>query len=754
MPRFPHSPLPLVAVLLAIAPPVLAQQALLDRSLHRESWRGNVEEVARLLKQGANPNIATQGSMPLHKAAGDGHLEIMRLLIKGGADVNAQEQDGRSVLAEAVSSHDAAVVRFLLDAGAKPDGFALGQACWLGRAENVQLLLDAGAKPDDGLVRAAQGGHAKLVKLLLDKGADVNTTAQSKVGDTALHTGALQGGPEVVRLLLEHGANPNFMNKARQTPLHRAISGDCELETVKLLVAAGARLNMPDEDGMTPVRMAAVRGRNTRTIYDWLIQSAGGKEPIAQRPADEVRPLRDTSTKTLIAALTAVKYDERTAARRELVARGGQILPEALQCLEAGDSIAPLLDVLVTVGPEAEPALPKVESLLASQQHGFSAFLAIERLKPGSFERLPLATREKAADTLYEAIAAAEPSMLTGYSLIALISMGDVSTASILKLLDSGDPELRRRAASTVKSAEFASESITAKLVKLATTDENRLVRLDALGALGIYGAPSESVKQTLLSQLMHPPPRVPPGADEEARRQLSDWHDTADRAARSLARFGPGIIDELLPMLTPLENPQRRPAITALVCLGGLAVPRLIELLGDDDSAVAISASVALANIGSAAVPALAEALKSDRESTVIQAAGILSRLGKSAAPAMPTLLQISAEDRRSDLCRVTAARAVLAIDPTCRSREEVLTTIPALLRILEKGSFREQGLAAETAGKIGPAARQALPLLHACAEWSAPTVDTQGLVRDYVQRAAQEAIAAIEKGAVTAQP
>src|SRR5688572_16387264 len=115
----------LAAVAFWPASPAVAQQAVLDKALFDASWQGNAEEVARLLKAGAKPNVITNGSMPLHKAAMLGHVEVMKLLIDGGAVVNAKGLDGRTPLVDAAGRPKLEATKLLLDAGAKPDGLAM-----------------------------------------------------------------------------------------------------------------------------------------------------------------------------------------------------------------------------------------------------------------------------------------------------------------------------------------------------------------------------------------------------------------------------------------------------------------------------------------------------------------------------------------------------------------------------------------------------------------------------------------------------
>jgi ankyrin repeat protein len=82
-------------------------------------------------------------------------------------------------------------------------------------------------------------GHATVVRLLLERGADVNAREREK-GATPLHLAASWGRSEVVLVLLEHGADVNARNHAGQTPLAVALENNQE-EAAALLRARGAR---------------------------------------------------------------------------------------------------------------------------------------------------------------------------------------------------------------------------------------------------------------------------------------------------------------------------------------------------------------------------------------------------------------------------------------------------------------------------------------------------------------------------------
>jgi cytohesin len=176
--------------------------------------RGDVQEVARLLAAGADPNVKDpDGDAPLHIAAEQCRADLAELLLKHGADPNARDNQGKTPLHIAVWGRCGAVVELLLRYGADPN-----------------------AKDADGETPLHKADRVELVELLLRYGADPN--ARSLRETTPLHAAVWRGDATLVELLLRHGGDPNVRDAQGGTPLHYAADG-C-VEVVKMLLAAGA----------------------------------------------------------------------------------------------------------------------------------------------------------------------------------------------------------------------------------------------------------------------------------------------------------------------------------------------------------------------------------------------------------------------------------------------------------------------------------------------------------------------------------
>jgi cytochrome c len=150
---------------------------------------------------------------------------------------------------------------------------AIHDAAKKGDVAAISAALDAGANinESDGaatpLYYAVQGAQLGAAKLLIERGADVNTV--SIFSDTPLGPAVERRNIELIRLLLDHGANPNSA-VGRQTVLHFAAARGC-LDCVKALVEAGADVNALTSDSQyrTPLHNAKLRG--FRDVADYLM---------------------------------------------------------------------------------------------------------------------------------------------------------------------------------------------------------------------------------------------------------------------------------------------------------------------------------------------------------------------------------------------------------------------------------------------------------------------------------------------------
>lgn len=195
-----------------------------DAALIDAAGRGDLAEVRRLLRQGADVTATdAQGRTALIAAAYGDHLDVGRALIQAGADVNVQDSTRQSAYLIPTADGSLAFLRLTLQAGAD-----------VHRTDSYN---------GTGLIRAADRGHVEIIAELLRTGIAIDHV--NRLGWTALLEAIIlgNGGPrhtEVVRLLVAAGANVNLADGGGVTPLaHAQRRGFSEIAAI--LQAAGAR---------------------------------------------------------------------------------------------------------------------------------------------------------------------------------------------------------------------------------------------------------------------------------------------------------------------------------------------------------------------------------------------------------------------------------------------------------------------------------------------------------------------------------
>ena len=234
---------------------------------------------ARLPEDRVPEEHASGELTPLLFAARDGHLESARLLIQAGADVNARAADGKDSLGLAIFNGNYAFASFLVDSGADvnlPDASGFTPLFWAVDRRNMETAPN--------FPWTVMEDPLPLVRKLLEAGADPNAVIDSTpmalmregspriVFATALMRAAFSGDPELVRLLLEFGADPHIRSSDDETALsaaagtgfifgyHRERPTVERLEVLRILVAEGLDLNWHDDYGITPLMAAANLG--------------------------------------------------------------------------------------------------------------------------------------------------------------------------------------------------------------------------------------------------------------------------------------------------------------------------------------------------------------------------------------------------------------------------------------------------------------------------------------------------------------
>ncbi|GMH43441.1 hypothetical protein BSKO_11363 [Bryopsis sp. KO-2023] len=288
-----------------------------DRARQKQEFASIESELKLLIDSGVDVNakVGTSGNTPLVLAAFAGLDELVRQLIDLGADVNGTIESGYSPLVVAARGNHQKVGEILIKAeadvkqesntGSFPQplnqsgpgennhrafrfeefykgawesevGYdvaglsALWWASYRGNGKLVKQLLDAGAEPTStsksgatALLMATQEGHVEVVRLLVDAGADAD--AASKKGSSPLLIAVQynkqnkENHVEICKLLLDGGANPNTLKPGSQQTVLWIAAYMSDPETTALLVEAKADVDREADDGSTPLYVATIK---------------------------------------------------------------------------------------------------------------------------------------------------------------------------------------------------------------------------------------------------------------------------------------------------------------------------------------------------------------------------------------------------------------------------------------------------------------------------------------------------------------
>jgi uncharacterized protein len=232
---------------------------------------GRTAIVDDLLRAGADANITNREKVsPLMRAATQDDAALVQKLLDANADLHHKDTRGDTALSFAAARGRRENLALLLEAGAQPEAIdrAFVSAAQYGEPEMARVLLERGADMKkvggEALVRAiAQDSTGRVndnVKLVIDMVGDVS--AQDANGWSAVHMAAQRGNPALLRLLLEKGADVNrvcackgFLDARDWTPLQMAARRG-RMEVVELLLTKDVDLRQVNSRGVTALHEA------------------------------------------------------------------------------------------------------------------------------------------------------------------------------------------------------------------------------------------------------------------------------------------------------------------------------------------------------------------------------------------------------------------------------------------------------------------------------------------------------------------
>jgi ankyrin repeat protein len=200
---------------------------------------------------------ARKEGLQLISASEKGDIEAVKSLLKKDVYIHAQDKQGRCALVAAAYRNNLEIVDLLISAGA-----------------------DVNMKDDtlqSAYLISTSDGFTELLKKTLKAGADVLCT--DSYNGTGLIRAADRGHVEIIRELLKTDIRVNHINKIGWTALHEAIilgdGGSRHTEIVRMLVDAGADVNLPDKDGVSP--LAHAKNKRFTSIIN-ILENSGAKQ--------------------------------------------------------------------------------------------------------------------------------------------------------------------------------------------------------------------------------------------------------------------------------------------------------------------------------------------------------------------------------------------------------------------------------------------------------------------------------------------
>lgn len=235
-------------------------------ALMAASSAGHLQIVKLLVERGANVNAWSQGETPLMLAAKGVHRDIYNFLyplvsdeIRAIGDRDAEKEMARTIRRQTREQNQA--VEKLID------------AAMYGNLKQVQELIAGGVEVNaiascnrTALSLAIQGGHIPVIQALLYAGANPNLPNETDDGLAdnsplmeAASTFFATNRPDMVRLLIQRGANVNQQDAQGQTALMHALRYS-DMDVIAALIEAGTDLNIRDRDGNTALMKAEFGG--------------------------------------------------------------------------------------------------------------------------------------------------------------------------------------------------------------------------------------------------------------------------------------------------------------------------------------------------------------------------------------------------------------------------------------------------------------------------------------------------------------
>ncbi|KAK8009845.1 hypothetical protein PG990_008810 [Apiospora arundinis] len=260
-----------------------------DGLLHMAAIRGHSGIVSLLCSSDLNVNSLNKNRQtPAHISCIEGHLDILETLVSYHANIAAKDARNRTPLHEAAHNGRSEMMKYLLQGGADPTAADLSgntplhDAARFGKKAPIQILLrynvDVNVQNNQSgrlspLMVAALAGRTDVMRLLIEHGADDRATNDFEY--TLLHLATITNHTEMIRFLIEDEANIEARGDRGETPLIIAAKQGW-MDSVRVLVGYKADLNIRDFKGATPLHYAVKN--EDKVLIHYLIQKGADME--------------------------------------------------------------------------------------------------------------------------------------------------------------------------------------------------------------------------------------------------------------------------------------------------------------------------------------------------------------------------------------------------------------------------------------------------------------------------------------------
>ncbi len=244
-----------------------------ETPLHKACINGHQDIVELLIASGSEVEArSTDGSTPLHMAAYGQHLEVVRFLQKNGANLD---------LDSAAMLGDVDLVNRYLQQGVSVNSqisktiakglSLLSISCRYGHQNLVRFLLDKKALINEKtgnylfvpLHHSVVQGSEEICRVLIYN--DANLNIEDVHGNTPLHWAAKLGDRSMTDTLVSFDADIHHLNFNQQTPLFYATEHH-NVEIVRMLLERGAEVNLKDTEGYTPLLRSLKRKGGSEVV--------------------------------------------------------------------------------------------------------------------------------------------------------------------------------------------------------------------------------------------------------------------------------------------------------------------------------------------------------------------------------------------------------------------------------------------------------------------------------------------------------